>query len=469
MYIKRLELENYRGFESLVIDFPPKANNLNVFIGINGSGKSSVLDAISLALEGFVHTFYSFTNIKSYLGIPSRNLHKDNDWSVNPDDVRINCDAFLIRAALEDRQLTIEWSISYERYFQQLALPGILSLDSQSSSEFNLSVHSQELSSYFELIGIDPEQSKPSSIADIKALPVIAYYRARRIEVNSVHAQRFIRRVYSSQLPYGESLNSFSTSSQDITFLSEWFTEEEDIENADRLRNNIEYRRPNLQIVRFALEKFSSHFSNGFFQEVQAFRTPRHLRNLRSFLTVQKGSDKLKFQQLSDGEKILLGLVLDIARRIAVFNSDASSPEKALQGQGVILIDEIDSHLHPSWQRTVLPALKATFPNCQFIVTTHSPQVISSVPSESIFVLDGGSVIHNPGYTYGRESNSILRELMGVSERIPVIQEKIKECFDLIEDEKFAEAKEKLKSLQDVLGDNDPDVIYLGTTITMFE
>ncbi len=468
MYIKRLELENYRGFQGLTIDFSVEANNLHVFVGINGSGKSSILDAISLALEGFVYTFYSQIgkNLDRWLYNPN---HKEKFSDVHPNDIYFDSDHLIVRTSLGNGQQKISWSVIYEQYFQQLSLPWGAEIDIQSSSEFRTSINSQDLSNYFDLVGIGSEQSGLSRPIDIKALPVLAYYRARRTEVYSFDGRRTDPTIYNLQLPYGKYPNSFSISSQDITSLSEWFRSEEDIENAERLTSNIEYRRPNLRVVRSALEIFAKQIGGSFFQEVQALRLQASVWHPRTLLTVQKESARLKIQQLSDGEKMLLVLVLDIARRMAIFNPFANTPEEALQGKGIILIDEIDSHLHPSWQRAVLPALTATFPNCQFIVTTHSPQVISSVPSESIFVLDGGSVTHNLGYTYGRESNSILRELMGVSERIPKIQEKIDECFNLIDDEKFAEAKEKLKSLKDVLGDTDPDIIYLSTTIAMFE
>lgn len=464
MYIKRLELENYRGFQKLNINFPEETRNLNVFVGINGAGKSSVLDALSLVLQGFVYTLYSLQDEDVKWSL--RDLHQ---FDIHPDDIQVDSDHFLVAADWGDDYKTISWSIAYAQYLQQLSLFGLTDVDKQANTDFLLSIHAQELSDYFKLVGINSEQFNSSKAIDVRFLPVIAYYRARRTEVYSSYNRRIQPPIYSLQSPYGDYPNSFSISSQDITSLSEWFKSEEDIENAERLTSNIEYRRPNLQVVRSALETFSKQIGGSFFREVQALRLQKNLWNPRTLLTVQKESARLKIQQLSDGEKMLLVLVLDIARRMAVFNPFSNTPEESLQGKGIILIDEIDAHLHPTWQRMVLPALTATFPNCQFVVTTHSPQVISSVPSESIFVLDGGSVLYNPGYTHGRDANSILRELMHVSDRMPKIQEKIDECFRLVDDENLEGAKLKLKALNEILGNNDPDIIHLKTMIDFLE
>ena len=78
-------------------------------------------------------------------------------------------------------------------------------------------------------------------------------------------------------------------------------------------------------------------------------------------------------------------MVGDLARRIAIANPALEDP---LAGVGVVLIDEVDLHLHPGWQRHVVSALEETFPNCQFLVSTHSPQIVSHVAPERIWILE---------------------------------------------------------------------------------
>ena len=125
---------------------------------------------------------------------------------------------------------------------------------------------------------------------------------------------------------------------------------------------------------------------------------------------------KFAMDEMSDGYKNTLSMIGDIAYRMAVLNPMLG--DKVLeQTPGVILIDEIDLHLHPQWQQTIISDLNTVFPNVQFIVSSHAPAVINSVAKENIRILDNGEVYMPVAQTYGRDANSILREVMKVSER----------------------------------------------------
>jgi|GEM_PF-409043 len=100
-------------------------------------------------------------------------------------------------------------------------------------------------------------------------------------------------------------------------------------------------------------------------------------------LIVIKKELELAFYQLSEGEKSVIALVGDLSRRLAIANPKRENP---LEGDGIVLIDEIDLHLHPKWQEKIFPALQNTFPNIQFIVSTHAPKVLESV-DENIQVI----------------------------------------------------------------------------------
>jgi len=165
---------------------------------------------------------------------------------------------------------------------------------------------------------------------------------------------------------------------------------------------------------------------------------------------------------------MLLMLVTDLARRLAILNPAVREPAQALEGKGIVLIDEIDLHLHPQWQRIVISRLTETNPNCQFIVTTHSPQVLSHVYRENVFILNNAQVVKVTPPTFGRDNNSILYELMGVTERPIEVQQKLDKCFKLIDDEKIEEAKTALAKLADLLGDDDPEIVRAYTLIDFF-
>ena len=175
-------------------------------------------------------------------------------------------------------------------------------------------------------------------------------------------------------------------------------------------------------------------------------------------MTVQKGAEEMTVNQLSDGEKCLLAMIGDLARRLAIANPSLSNP---LHGKGVVMIDEVDLHLHPSWQRMIVPLLESTFPNCQFVLTTHSAQILSHVREpESIFLLkftDEGIQARHPESVYGLDSNRILEDLMEVPERPGEIKILIEKLFDTIDRKDLKNARNQLNGLKQSIG-TDPQL-----------
>ncbi len=135
-------------------------------------------------------------------------------------------------------------------------------------------------------------------------------------------------------------------------------------------------------------------------------------------------AQQFAIDEMSDGYKNTLSMIGDIAYRMAVLNPILE--ERVLEETpGVVLIDEVDLHLHPQWQQTILSDLHAIFPKVQFIVTSHAPAVINSVSKRQIRILDNGEIYVPAAETYGRDTNSILREVMKVSERPVEIKQRI--------------------------------------------
>jgi predicted ATP-binding protein involved in virulence len=131
-------------------------------------------------------------------------------------------------------------------------------------------------------------------------------------------------------------------------------------------------------------------------------------------------------------------LVLDLAKRLSQANPQLDNPIR--DGSAIVLIDEIDLHLHPKWQRTVVKQLTETFPGCQFIATTHSPQIIAAVEPEQVLLLTNSGVIR-PDRTLGMDSNWILRHLMEADDRPPESSSAIEEVESLIRDAEFEDAR----------------------------
>ena len=136
-------------------------------------------------------------------------------------------------------------------------------------------------------------------------------------------------------------------------------------------------------------------------------------------------------------------------------------------GEGVVLIDEIDLHLHPSWQRQIVVGLEKTFPKCQFILSTHSPQILSHLASNSIWILERtkkGVTAKRPKDAYGLESGRILEDLMGVPARPQEIKSEFSALFRAIDKKDIKKAKRLTKKLRDAIGD-DPDLVKAALLI----
>jgi predicted ATP-binding protein involved in virulence len=239
----------------------------------------------------------------------------------------------------------------------------------------------------------------------------------------------------------------------------EWFRVKEDLENETRLsENNIEYRDPQLQAVRKAIEAFMPEVS-----DLRVKRNPLRME-------VQKGSERLIIDQLSLGERSMLALAGDLARRFAIHNPLSPNP---LEGVGIVLIDEIDLHLHPQWQRSIIQNLTHVFPNCQFIVSTHSPQVIGEVNPSCLRILgrdhEGKMTVSIPEASIGLDSAEILSVIMETRIRNEVVDAKLMEIFGKIDAERFDEARTEIQSLKAELNGSIPEIVRAETMIAILE
>jgi len=164
------------------------------------------------------------------------------------------------------------------------------------------------------------------------------------------------------------------------------------------------------------------------------------------------------WSELSDGYHVFIALVADIARRAVMLNQfdGADAPARV---EGVVLIDELDLHLHPRWQRIALPRLRSVFPRLQFVVTTHSPQVLSSVENRQVRRLFDGRLQEYPVLVEGRDTNAILREHMNTDDRDAEGTRQLQMLYDFIDQSRHEEAEELYKRLLARWGDLDPELI----------
>lgn len=413
MKIKRLEINCFRGIKNLTIDFV--TTEPTVFIGINGVGKSSILDCIAILLSWLLARIKYEPRVIISTRYNETEPSKGKYFSKND-----------IKNGYEETDCTIIFSIDGKDI-------SLIGKNNNRDQDFSLNIPS--------IVDDIRTKLKDNSQLDI---PLIVYYPVNRSVLN---VPLRIDKNYASQQvdAYKQALDGIQ-----INFDSffKWFRVIEETENEER-RDDIAYRDRQLQAVR---EAIYSILGNDF-DDIRVRRKP-YLR-----MTIKKQDQELDIQQLSDGEKSLLALVGDLARRLAIANPSLGDP---LTASSVVLIDEIEQHLHPAWQREVIPKLTKTFPNCQFIITTHSPQVVSQIKPNSVYILekiDDNVVLKNPSSSFGRDSNRILEDLMKVPERPQEIKEKLMELFRLIDSGNLEEARKLRLEIAEEIGTDEPEFV----------
>lgn len=164
------------------------------------------------------------------------------------------------------------------------------------------------------------------------------------------------------------------------------------------------------------------------------------------------------WKELSDGFHVYLSLIADLARRAVMLNEQdgGEAPSKI---EGVVLIDEIDLHLHPRWQRVVLDGLRKIFPRLQFVVTTHSPQILSSALNRQVRLIRNGKLWPGTIHVEGRDSNSIMREYFDTDDRDEEGTKKLAALDNVIDAGNAEEARRQLAELLTLWGTLDPDLI----------
>ena len=183
-------------------------------------------------------------------------------------------------------------------------------------------------------------------------------------------------------------------------------------------------------------------------------------------LLIDRHGKTIAVRQLSHGERGILAVVLDLTWRLAQLNVD--SPDPASETSAVVLIDEIDLHLHPKWQREIARKLTETFPRCQFIATTHSPQVIGEVESDRIQIISGDDVYH-PEYSFGFDSNRVLQDIMEADPRTRTVCTLLTKIKKELDNEAFTPARQSLKQLIAKVGEHDPEVTRIYTLLEFLD
>lgn len=409
MKIKQLQLQNYGRFENLTVDFAPTENrvsNVTVIVGNNGAGKSQILQALATGLSWFISGLQN--KVPSGNFINSNEIRNGKDISILNIKGEINKNLQSINNNIKN--LDIYLKSNRQRDDEKFASLGGLEI-----IDFTENVKKDEIS-----------------------LPIITFYPVER----SILTQNIILDSSAKNLRQFVGYNLALTNGIDFNSFIEWFRLKEDIENAqirkevDKLMESLvrENNDNNRSIIVAHLAGLTAK------EKVLEKNTDNQLQSVKSAISyfldtienvwidrslqppvmmVEKDGKDLNINQLSQGEKSLLALVGDIARRLAILNPSLDDP---LQGEGVVMIDEVDLHLHPKWQHDLIDKLVRTFPNVQFILTTHSPLIVSDRADILVYLLDDGN-LRSIDNIYGEDANTLLNDIFYVPPRTPEVEE----------------------------------------------
>lgn len=458
--IRKIHAIAYRGFDDLEIEFEP---NSTLLVGANGSGKSNLLDCCALAISWITSGIANSTASGSKLNFSD--ICNKNEFDV--------C------------SISIEFELNKTETFTLLLEKSAYGSQSKSKSDYT------QIKTLSDIV-------KSVAIKKNISFPIFIYYNINRsgdlVKYNSKNSSKYSR--FSSYLKslhasrdfskfqhwlietwiHENSIDTFTSPKNEIRILEievnslsnmfDLVSENSDELTKNKIKSLIEVKRKILDSlkndtripVRGKVSEKIFRTITTFIPDISNFHVKKNTQG-KLGLFVEKRGVELEFQQLSQGENTLFCLVGDIVRRIVTLNGENADIENSY---GIILIDEIDLHLHPLWQQSIIPSLTKIFRNIQFIFSTHSPQVVSTANNESIRLINEQGARSIRAGTNGANSARVLKDVFKADPR-PQDQEsakKLKEFLDLVYNKLDYSSTDfyRLKSnLESMFGHNDPD------------
>ena len=414
MKVKHLKLENVRGFNFANFDFQP---DFNLIIGENGVGKSSALDALRMCLSS---TVSRVGKVRSPATIDFSN---ESGTEAVPQE--IECQV---------QHGTVDYLFSYTKCPERKAVRKFEPLTGVSQ--------------------IFDRQLKPPYADNVhkREIPVHADFSPLAIHFSTQGASLY-RNGIGRKVSNGGTSLAFSGALSDrgvnLGELGQWLQVKTESDSMSIQSKAISETIENT-LIRF-LPNYKNLVVGG--------------KNQKE-LFIQKGRSTIPVRNLSEGERRLFSIVFDIVRRLFLANPGLANP--TVDAGAVVLIDEIELHLHPKYQRKIVHDLMEAFPRCQFIATTYSPQVIGEVKSENIHSIEENEVYSLP-YSYGVDASRILEEIMEVSPRAEEVEQLLHQISDEIQDSRYDQARESLQLLIGIIGENDPEVTRIQIFLSFVE
>lgn len=434
MKLESLSLAHCGGFEQLDIAFEP---DVTLIAGVNGVGKSTILHALTVLLSRALPEFTPSRSAPLYF--TDDDIHGDTgSLEVS---VRIQIDGQTINAGVQRLREADEKGDRVMLLRQAEIATG--------ATDFVQALSARTLTGELEA-GMKETRAALANLKSAPHPPLAVYFSPKR-QLPGQPRSLPESKPFEPSIAYGRALHDREV---ELREFMHWFRTQEKLGAVNEPR-----RLKVLDALRGVVSELVPEFSNLRIQEQP-----------RLGFVVDKRGQPFYLHQLSDGERGLLALVFDLTRRLAIANPDSDNP--LAEGVALVLIDEIELHLHPKWQRDVLQRLRDIFKACQFVVTTHSPLVLGEVPARCVRFLkfvDGKVGVTVPTEAYGMDANRILQEFMGAPVRNRQVDGELKVLFELIDQERFDDARAAIAALERKLGEEEPELTRASSLIRFLE
>ena len=399
MRINKINIQNFKGIRKASINLDGKSA---VFFGINGAGKTSILEAITIVIS----------KVLSEAALSDKLIDVS---SITVDDMK---------SGYTKTQIQLE--IDYENGNYKIHRNRIVEVLKKSS---NISLLAKQIQKKVGIIR--DEDGRAVLELNSESIPIFVNYGINRIDRKE--------RPFKISITGDEKIDAWRDSICEGRILAgkfyDWYRKRQEVEYFKKINENIEYEDIQLAMVKKSLlSAFGEHYSDIYYKSGKD-----------SGLYVKKNGIELNTKQLSEGELNVILLIGDIARRLSIANPGI---DNSCMGEGIVMIDEIDSHIHPSWQAHIFDVLTKSFPNVQFIATTHAPRVLNSL-DDSVKVIsleneNGDVEIEDVSSLNGWDVNDIMYRFMDTEVLNSSTKELISKLETAIDEGKLKEAK-KLK------------------------
>jgi predicted ATP-binding protein involved in virulence len=396
MLIKELHIQNFRRFEDLKVSFE---EDLTVLVARNGHGKSSILEAITILLGIFVGAF----DLGRAKGLSARDARRSVQHSTK-----------------EPRQ---DWPVRIEGSVRFPILPALdsgISYVHHIARELTTAKSRTTTREVLDLTTYGQQLQALIHRADEVELPVVAYYGTGRLWKAHKSILRKQVLTQSRSLGYEDCLSPSSSFVQ----VQQWMDRASRARSQELERKETEHWGPRLHGIQKAVDSVL---------EVEGWTQFAYSYDYEELSMDHPDHGRLAVSQMSDGVRGVVSMVADLAFRCMRLNSPIGE-DAILETRGIVLIDEVDQHLHPGWQQRILQAIRRAFPKIQFIVTTHSPEVLTTVESRQIRILQDGKCYRAPAGALGAESSRLLQSVLGLKSLRPPVNEvdELNEYLELV-------------------------------------